>query len=77
MNTTTYMCTTGKKFHSQTSQIYHGLPSTGKKIQYCVTNICSYNCTVEYVEGKKKSCGDTCHIDHQIVMITMNLVALI
>ena len=29
-----------------------------KKIQHWTTNICSYSCKIEYIEGKKNSCAD-------------------
>ena len=33
-------------------------PVKNKKIQHLTTNICGYNCKIEYVEGRRKVCAD-------------------
>ena len=49
-----------------------------QKVQHWTTNFQGYNCKIEYTEVRRMSvwtCYHACHMDHQIVMMTMNFVA--
>ena len=50
---------------SQSSHYIMDSPVQNKKIQDWATNICGYNCKIEYIEGKRNVCADMSHLPYK------------